>query len=777
MRTPAAALALLTLLLPSASKAAPVASVFGGRIACVVQPSGAQLCNGSVANRVESWDGVPLDVTVTLPPPAQTGPFPLIVDLHGWGGSKNATAQAARAQQGYVSLSYTARGFQQSCGFPSSRGPDPSLSNPNVCVERGWVHLSDVRYEARDTQWLASLLVDEGLVLPDKVGVTGISYGGGQSAILGMLRDRVALPDGTLVPWVSPGGTPMRIAAAAPMIPWTDLGQALTPTGRGLDYLVDNPYGDRAGIQKQSWNAGLYGAGLATAYYAPPGADPSADLPAWNARISAGEPYDGNAETADLIAEITRFHSAYYVDDSTPPAPMLIYNAWTDDLFPGDEATRLWRKITTNHPGNEVAMILADSFGHPRASSGSSPVPIGERLDAFFARHLKGVGAPLEKVEVWTQGCRGAASEGPFFAATWDATHPGEVRFADAAAQTFDETPGSAVTAGVTDPFAGGPCRTVPAVTDPKAATYLLPAATGAGYTLMGAPTIIADYAVRGSFATVAARLWDVAPDGQQTLVTQGLFRPRTDGVGPLPIQLHPNGWRFAAGHRPKLEMLGQSVAYGRASNGDFTVTVTNLELRLPVRETPGGVVQAPAAPVLPPAAPEPPDAGPPACSPTPGACAVSHTGKLVVGDQSLTWKWSGQAAGGFGDPSATNAYSLCVYDGASVLRWRGELPAAGTCNAKRPGACWAPKSGGGWAYADPERTPDGVESLVLKANGAGRASITLKARGGPVRLGAFPLPQPVRVQLQSAWGGCWESRYSAPAQRNGGDRFVDRAD
>jgi dienelactone hydrolase len=770
------ALLTLPLLVPSALHAAPVASVFGGRVPCVVHASGVQFCNGSVTNRVESWDGVPLDVTVTLPPAAQTGPFPLIVDLHGWGGSKSTAAQVARAQDGYVVLSYTARGFQQSCGFPASRTPDPSLSNPNVCNERGWVHLSDMRYEARDTQHLAGLLADEGLVIPDKVGVTGVSYGGGQSAILGMLNDRVALPDGTLVPWVSPGGKPMRIAAAAPMIPWTDLGQALTPTGRGLDYLVDNPYGDRAGIQKQSWNNALYLSGFATGFYAPEGVDPSADLIGWNARISAGEPYDGTPQSADLIREVTTYHSAYYVDDSTPPAPILIYDAWTDDLFPGDEATRLFRKITTRHPGAEIAMILGDGFGHPRAGLGSSAVPIGDRIDAFFRRHLKGEGGPLPRVETWTQGCRGAAAEGPFFSDTWEAAHPGEVRFSDAKPQSFDEKGGDPANAAATDPLNGPACRTVPAATDPGAATWTLPAATGAGYTLMGAPTIIANYEVQGSYATIAARLWDVAPDGQQTLVTHGLFRPRTDNAGPLPIQLHPNGWRFEAGHRPKLEMLGQSAPYGRASNGTFTITVTNLELRLPVRETPGGVVQAPAAPVLPPSAVEPLDVGPPPCAPTPAECTAARSGRLVVAGQRLTWKWTGSAGDGFGNPAATNAYSLCVYD-AEGLRWRAELPAAGTCNAKKPRACWTPKRGGGFGYADPERTPDGVESLALKRSGNGRATITLKASGGAVRLGSFPLPQPVRVQLQSAWGGCWDATYSTPAQRNANGRFVDRAD
>ena len=36
------------------------------------------------------------------------------------------------------------------------------------------------------------------------------------------------------------------------------------------------------------------------------------------------------------------------IDDSIEPAPLFIYNAWTDDLFPADEAIRFWRKTKMN---------------------------------------------------------------------------------------------------------------------------------------------------------------------------------------------------------------------------------------------------------------------------------------------------------------------------------------------------------------------------------------------------------------------------------------------
>ena len=53
-------------------------------------------------------------------------------------------------------------------------------------------------------------------------------------------------------------------------------------------------------------------------------------------------------------------------------------------------------------------------------------------------------------------------------------------------------------------------------------------------------------------------------------------------------FQLHPGAWHFAAGHIPKLELLGQDSPYVRTSNGQFTISVSDLQLRLPVHEVPG---------------------------------------------------------------------------------------------------------------------------------------------------------------------------------------------
>ena len=95
------------------------------------------------------------------------------------------------------------------------------------------------------------------------------------------------MPDGSLVPWTSPvNGIPMRIAGAAPDIPWSDLAYSLTPNGQKLDYVADPAYNGRMGIEKESFNNGLYatvnplGAGLycGEAPYPSPCTDFAADV-------------------------------------------------------------------------------------------------------------------------------------------------------------------------------------------------------------------------------------------------------------------------------------------------------------------------------------------------------------------------------------------------------------------------------------------------------------------------------------------------------------------
>ena len=284
---------------------------------------GARFCAGALINRVPSWDGVPLDADVYLPPKGTPGPYPLIVGLHGFGVNKLLAFERPNepfdyAKQGYAVLAYSARGLGLSCGVPVSRTPG---------CEKGYIRLADARYEGRDTQYLAGKLVDEGLVKPKRIGVTGSSYGGGQSLLLATLRNRTMLPNGDLVPFESPKGVPMEIAAAAPKIGWSDLAYALAPSGRTLDYRANNPYGPGVGIVKYSYLQALFAAGL-PGFYALPGTDPEADIINWKAELDAGQPYD--PELIDHIrTQLQRYHSPYWLQrglpeaERIPPAPTI----------------------------------------------------------------------------------------------------------------------------------------------------------------------------------------------------------------------------------------------------------------------------------------------------------------------------------------------------------------------------------------------------------------------------------------------------------------------
>src|SRR3954462_8348826 len=503
------------------------------------------------------------------------------------------------ASRGYAVFSMSDRGWGNSCG-----GQDPDRAGPQCA--KGYNHLMDDRYEVRDAQYLLSLLADEAVTQPTRIGVTGPSYGGGISMALAALRDRIMLPDGTLAPGRSPAGTDMGIAAAAPEIPWTDLAYSLMPNGRTLDYVADAPYGNRVGVEKQSFVAGLYALGQALSNYAPAGTDPDADLDTWFAAINAGEPYDGNPLTADILDEIESHHSSYYIDHSEAPAPLLISNGWTDALFPPDEAIRFYNRTRTQYPGAQLNLFFMD-YGHQRGQNKTADTAVlRARQEAWFDYYLKGVGAapPSGQVETLTKVC-GGPSAGPYFAANWAKAAPGEVRYDSLAPQTIAPATGDPTVGRAFDPIAGGgACATASSSDQPGAATYRLPAASGSGYTVLGSPTVVADINSVGPTSQVAARLLDVAPAAPETLVARALYRPDVNSsVTPTRqvFQLHPVGWKFAPGHVAKLELLPNDAPYGRVSNGQLPVTVSNLQLRLPVLEKPrGSTIEPPAAKVVP---------------------------------------------------------------------------------------------------------------------------------------------------------------------------------
>jgi hypothetical protein len=588
---------------PQAAEA-EITSALG--VPCTVQADGVRFC-GSTSPRstAPAWDGTPIDVNVAFPPAPAGGndrSYPLVMRFHGYGGGKLTVVDMQPwLERGYAAFSMTDRGLRESCGSAASRA-----AAAGAC-DKGYVRLIDNRYEVRDAQEFAGQLADAGLISPRRIGAVGGSYGGGMSMALGALKNRKVLPDDTIVPWRSPDGKRMRIAATAPNIPWTDLAYSLAPNGSTLDYVADAPYLGRPGVEKQSYVAGLYVTGLsAPGIYAPEGSDPSADLVGWRKRIDAGEPY--GADVQAIVEEMSAHHSSYYIDHSVKPAPMLMSSGFTDDLFPVDETIRYYNRTRTEYPRAALALFFGD-IGHPRGQNkGDVTGALRTRVAAWLDHYVKGVGPrPPQGVEAYTETCPAIVpSGGPHRARSWAAIAPGEVRYSDPGPKTI--APGS-TTGGAFNPISSVACVTAPATHPAGAAVYELDPAPAGAYTLLGAPTVIADFTLPGDTSQVAARLLDVAPNGTETLVARGLWRPATGGPKRQVFQLHPNGWTFAAGHVPKLELLAADAGetafanYGRPSDGQQPVTVSRLRLRLPVLERPGavaGVVGAPAPKFVP---------------------------------------------------------------------------------------------------------------------------------------------------------------------------------
>lgn len=565
--------------------------------------------------RVASWDGTPLDVNVTLPPHGDTN-LPLIILIHGYVSVKSGldsgmpidlgTGTRTWARRGYAVLTFSMRGQGDSCGPQAAL-----LANPSGCA-KGWSHLDDVRYEARDAQWLASLLADEGIIEPQRIGVAGISWGGGLTPQLAMLRDRIMLPDGSLVPWVSPQRhLPMRIAAAVPYLGWTDMSYAVLPNGRTLDYTVTG-FGDDtspAGVGKASILNSLGGALEAQSRQAPPGMPPN--LAEWVGMADLGPPVasDENPLFVSYTNEKLHYHSAYYLPYNEPPAPTLFVNGFTDAIFPVDEALRWINRERLEQPSAHIALMVGD-FGHQPAQTDGKPGDIPLRRSRIFDwmdHYVKGDSTPvLHGVQATTLTCpETAPSGGPYYADSWNKIHPGEVRLKSAVRQTIVSTSGDSTVDLAIDPIAAAevdPNNSQCVSTAPRhttgTASYRLSVA-GKGFTLLGSPTVIARLKRTGADPPVVAHLWDVSPGGKrQTLIARGVYRPSADGR--QVFQLHPAGWFFAHGHTVRLDLQGQDAPYSKPDAVPGTIAVNSLELRLPTAEKPNcRQILSPAPPLV----------------------------------------------------------------------------------------------------------------------------------------------------------------------------------
>lgn len=580
----------LALALPATAAATDGYAPFGH--VCTPQ-NGVDFCpTANDAQRVPSFDGVPLDVDVTLPLTGKP-PFPAIVMLHGFPGTKasfeatsaNGGPSAKQtyhwnntyfAQRGYAVINYSARGFGRSCGEKTSR-------TPPAC-NRGWFHFADQRWEAHDTQFLLSTLADEGLVNPGRIGVTGTSYGGGQSMELAFLRNRIRTTSGGLIPWKSPGGKSLHISAAWPRWGWSDFLDASGPNGRFLDYKTPtvNQSINPIGVLKKSIIDRLYLGGVILGYLSPPGADPTADLKTWKDRFEAGEPYGSAAQ--GVAKQFVNFKSSLGL--GTSAAPLLVMNGWTDPIFPATEALRTYNFLRGHSKNPAISLQLGD-VGHFRAANAPASYKVfNDQGSGFFDHYVKGLaGGPAPgSATLLGQGCpTGKVSPGKLIVPSYSKFARGDIHLTTGRSRSLAPGTKNDPLGKAFDPVTNGdPCSSVKNGT---ATDSLVLARTSPGFTLAGATTITATIKNNKHFGQIDGRLWDVTK-GQRRLIDYGVYRLVPKQKGKITFQLFGNEYSFAKGHKLQLELVGHNVPLFLGDKS-FKVKISSVSADVPTRDKP----------------------------------------------------------------------------------------------------------------------------------------------------------------------------------------------
>jgi ABC-2 type transport system ATP-binding protein len=571
-----------------ATLAALISVLLSGGLLVLAPPASAADDVATEEARVPSGSGadaVELDTTLYLPD--GDDPAPAIVLAHGFGGSKRSMADDARhlADRGYVVLTYSARGFGASTGQ---------------------IGLNDPRYEIADLSTLIDLLAERDEVELDddgdpRVGVAGGSYGGAL-ALLGAAYDD-------------------RIDAIAPQITWNSLTAALFPSQTGptdADTIAATPQDSDSGVYKRLWAGLFFGVGSV-----PTGGDLLGSLGGASGGENGDGPSDGNGaagldlgdldpsrlDAATVTQALTcgRFRedicAAYQVaaatgtltpeiadvlDRSSPAgvldrieAPTLLIQGTQDSLFGLGQADANARGIAAH--GTPVKVVWFTG-GHDTSASDRVTENLREHVAGWFDFHLRGEGEnpgtgfeyPAPTAVGTGQFVQGGGGNRVVVADRYpglDGTEPADRRSVGL----------SGPTQPVVTPAGGTPAAltTVPGLGAVTAAlggaTLEIPGQFAAfqseplddAVEVVGAPTVDLAVSSPSGSATLFAKLYDVGPDGGQTLPA-GLVAPlaltdlSTDPTDPTRVGVTLPGivHRFEAGHIMRVVVSSTDQAF-----------------------------------------------------------------------------------------------------------------------------------------------------------------------------------------------------------------------
>jgi len=563
---------LLLLCAPGVANAAPLDA-----LACRTEKL-LRVCEGKLA----SFDGTQLDTTLTLPPgKAPRKGRPLVVFLHGLLADKgeylsqtNSGAGSYKtahwnnrwfAARGYAVINYSARGHGASDGE---------------------INLASKHVEVRDARTLISAVADAKQLAgvdPQRVAVLGSSYGGGQAWLLMTTRgDGSTLPFGA---WRSPAGRLVRLAAVVPQYTWTDLVQSLVPNGRQRSTGVVDPRTANSplGVPKIT---------LIDGFLASAGQRLPQEAYGWLTRTTAGEPYEGDPSVDEAKRALSIDRSAYFQDDffraiaerRQRPTPVLAAQGVTDPIFSALEAVRMANRLRAARRDYPIGMWFGD-FEHLTSLAKETELRAFHDLGTAFLKRAFAKRKQRYDVRMAITSCDpkafGPLLRAPTFAAlartreTFDlpGEQPTSSPLADPRGPESDP-----VTLGTAR---GRGCITTTRPVAPGVASWTIPVPANA--TLAGMPRLRFTFTSPATDITFVPRLWDVAPDGTQTLVTRGAYRSLEPGGETVDTELFGAAWRFAPGHKLQLEIPQVDATYFRADNFASGAVVDGVRLELPL--------------------------------------------------------------------------------------------------------------------------------------------------------------------------------------------------
>jgi hypothetical protein len=386
--------------------------------------------------------------------------------------------------------------------------------------------------------------------------------------------------------------------------PSTDLAYSLAPNGRGGGPALSDLYessqgrpdsdqgdGNPIGVTKESYINGLFALGETKGMFEPGTSnDPPFpctygdcegphSIPAWRTRSAAGDPTpDSDPLIRQIRRGLTEFRGAYYQDEGWQQqadgrkVAVFSIQGWTDDLFPAVESFRMFKYLKRLDPRWPVEVAVAD-VGHSRAQNKPDT---WQRLNAQAFQWLQDNidGSHEQRTSVTSEAT--VCGDGPPQLASGKTPED----LANGRLVLHYPSGGTVSPLGAADP--NGPATDAiagPEVQPGEECRHSEGPAIG-GYTEYSPPLtstktyvgighVTVPYVWAGAVsAGLAARLFDVAPDGTELLMTRGVYRLDNDPqTGVLRLPLYGNHWRLEPGHRIRLDLTQVDTPTYRPSN------------------------------------------------------------------------------------------------------------------------------------------------------------------------------------------------------------------